>query len=60
MSLMAPLQRPADTGFVFHVHGSDFRSGYDYQSIFACQEAQCRVGSPSRGAELAADCTFGM
>lgn len=59
VSLLAPLWSAADTSFVFHVHGSNFRSGYNYQSIFVCKEAQCRVGNPLRGAELAADCSFG-
>ena len=60
VSMLAPLWSAADTSFVFHVHGSNFRSGYSYQSIFACKEAQCRIGNPIRGAELAADCSFGM
>ena len=56
---MAPLRQEADTSFTFQVYGHGLRSGFQYQSIFSCQESQCRIGSPSRGAELAVDCLFG-
>ena len=60
VDLMEPLQQSADASFIFKVHGSNFRSGFKYQSIFACEQDQCRLGSPSHGSELAVACKFGM
>jgi hypothetical protein len=35
VSSMAPLHRAADASFTFNVYGTDFRSQYEYKSIFA-------------------------
>jgi len=45
VDLMEPLQQSADADFIFKVHGSNFRSGFTYQSIFVSEQAQCRLTS---------------